>query len=254
MPTGNRREFLKTTAAVGTAVTLTAASYDRAYGANEAVRIGFLGVGGRCQQHIDAILQMVKENKPVRPVAVCDVWDGDPKLGSNKGRGLYPSAERCGISRDDSTHVTKDYRRILDLKDVDVVGIATPDHWHARMAIDAMQAGKDVYCEKPMTRTIEEGQAVVDAWKKTGRVMSVGVQSMAEPTCLKANEYIRAGNIGKVLHAQTSYYRNSSVGQWRYYPLTKDMTPKTIDWDLFLGYKFDVNGVRLGPTPQEQPF
>src|SRR4051812_18183065 len=103
MPTGNRRDFLKTTAAVGAAVTLTAASYDRVYGANEEIRIAFLGVGGRCQQHIDAILKMQQENKGVRPVAVSDVWDGNEKLGYDRstktynGRGLYPSAKRCGL-------------------------------------------------------------------------------------------------------------------------------------------------------------
>lgn len=250
----HRRDFLKTTAAGATALSLAAASYGRVRGANEQIRIGFLGVGGRCQQHIDPILKMQKEGKPVVPVAVCDVWDGEQQLGRGQGRGLYPSAKRCGINPDDSTHVSKDYRRILELKDVDVVGIATPDHWHARMAIDAMEAGKDVYCEKPMTRTIEEANAVVDAWKKTGRVMTVGVQSMADPTWHKAHEYIADGNIGKVMQGQTSYYRNSSVGQWRYYPLTKLMSPKTIDWDMWLGYKFDVNGKKLGPTPDQQPF
>ncbi len=260
MPSGNRRDFLKSSAAVGAAMTLTAASYERVYGANEPVRIAFLGVGGRCQQHIDVILKMQKENKGVKPVAVCDVWDGNDKLGFDRrtntynGRGLYPSAKRCGIDGGDKTHVTKDYRRILDLKDVDVCAIATPDHWHAKMAIDAMSAGKDVYCEKPMTRTIAEAQAVVDTWKKTGRVMTVGVQSMADPTWKKANDLITSGGIGKVLQAQTRYYRNSTVGQWRYYKLTKDMNPKTIDWDTFLGYKFELNGERLGPTPQQQPF
>src|SRR5262249_47334915 len=124
----------------------------------------------------------------------------------------------------------------------------------ARMAIDAMLAGKDVYCEKPMTRTIEEAHAVVDAWQKTGRVMTVGVQSMADPTWRMANEYIRAGNIGHVMQGQTSYYRNSSVGQWRYYKLSKDMNPKTIDWDMFLGHAFEVNGLKLGPTAKEMPF
>jgi predicted dehydrogenase len=253
-PGVNRRNFLKTSAAGATALTLTAASASRVYGANERIGIAFLGVGGRCQQHIDEVLKMVKEGKAVRPVAVCDVWDGDDKLGRGQGRGLYPSAKRCGIDPDDKAHVTKDYRKLLDLKEVDVVGIATPDHWHARMTIDAMEAGKHVYCEKPMTRTMEEAQAVVKAWEKTNRVMSVGVQSMADPTWSKALGYIQNGGIGKVLQAQTRYYRNSTVGQWRYYPLTKDMTPKTVDWNMFLGHAFNVDGVPLGPKPEQQPF
>jgi predicted dehydrogenase len=250
----DRRDFLKTTAAGASVLALAASSYGKVIGANGKLRIGFLGVGGRCQQHIDAILQLQKEDKGVVPVAVCDVWDGQVKKDVIKGRGLYPSAERCGLKKEDKEHVTKDYRRILDLKDVDVVGIATPDHWHARMAIDAMKAGKDVYCEKPMTRTIAEAQAVVDTAKETGRVMTVGVQSMADPTWREAHKYIAAGNIGKLMQGQTSYYRNSNVGQWRYYPLTKEMTPGTIDWDMWLGYKFDVNGVKLGPTPEKMPF
>ncbi len=249
----DRRDFLKTTAVAGTALSLSAASASRVYGANERINVAFLGVGGRCQQHIDVILRMQKEKKDVMPVACCDVWDGDKTLGKGKGRGLYPSAERCGI-KDDGKHVSKDYRKILELKDVDVCCIATPDHWHARMSIDAMQAGKDVYCEKPMTRTIEEAQAVVTAAQKYNRVMTVGVQSMADPTWHKANELIRSGALGHIMQGQTSYYRNSSVGQWRYYKLSRDMNPKTIDWDMFLGYAFDVDGVKLGPTPKEMPF
>ena len=250
----DRRDFLKTSAAGAAALSLTAASYERVHGANDRVNVAFLGVGGRCQQHVDVILRMVKESKAVAPVAVCDVWDGDAKLGRGSGRGLYPTAKRCGLKEDDAAHVTKDYRKLLELKEVDVACIATPDHWHARMAIDAMNAGKHVYCEKPMTRTIEEAHAIVDAWKKTNKVMSVGVQSMADPTWRNANELIRKGGIGKVMQGQTSYFRNSKVGQWRYYPLTKDMTPKTVDWDMFLGHRFDVNGVKLGPTPKEMPF
>ncbi|HZT82537.1 MAG TPA: Gfo/Idh/MocA family oxidoreductase, partial [Gemmataceae bacterium] len=249
----HRRDFLKTSAAGAAALSLAASTYANIKGANDRIGIAFLGVGGRCQQHIDVILQMQKEKKGVAPVAVCDVWDGDQKLGRGKGRGLYPSAKRCGI-KDDGKHVTKDYRRLLQLPEVDVVAIATPDHWHARMAIDALQAGKDVYCEKPMTRTIAEAHAVVDAWTKHGRVMTVGVQSMADPTWRKANDFITSGKIGKVLQAQTRYYRNSTVGQWRYYPLTRDMTPKTVDWPMFLGHAFDVNGVKLGPSPKEMPF
>src|SRR2546422_11364749 len=105
-----RRDFLKTSAAAGAALTLSAASYDRVYGANGTINVAFLGVGGRCQQHIDAVLQLQKDNKGVRPIAVCDVWDGDAALGkkpdgSSTGRGLYPSAKRCGIT--DKDHISK---------------------------------------------------------------------------------------------------------------------------------------------------
>jgi predicted dehydrogenase len=252
----NRRAFIAGTAAAGAAMSLPAASYARIQNANGKLRIGFLGVGGRCQQHIDVILQMQKEGKAVEPVAVCDVWDGDPELGNKKGRGLYPSAKRCGIPDGaGKDQISKDYRTILENKNVDVVCIATPDHWHARMAIDAMERGKDVYMEKPMTKTIAEAIAVVDTAQKTNKVVTVGVQSMADPTWRAAHEYIAAGNIGKVMQGQTSYFRNSSVGQWRYYPLKKDMTPKTIDWDMWLGHGFkSVDGEPLGPTAKEMPF
>src|SRR4051812_3254496 len=250
----NRRDVLKTGVAAGAALALTAASYDRVLGANENLRVGFVGVGGRCQQHVDVILKMVDEKKGVTPVAACDVWDGDQTKGRGKGQGLFPTAKRCGIDTNDKDHVAKDYRRILDQKDVDIVVVATPDHWHARITIDALTAGKAVYCEKPMTRTIAEAIAVVDAWKKTKKVMTVGVQSMADPTWRLAHDYIRAGNIGKVLMGQTSYFRNSDVGQWRYYTLTKDMNPQTVDWGMFLGHAFRIEGQRLGAAPKGGPF
>ena len=242
----HRRDFLKTTAVGATALSLPAVSASRVLGANDRIGVAFLGVGGRCQAHIRHINKLKQENKGVQPVAVCDVWDGNKEKGVD--RGLFPSAEKCGLKAEDSAHVTKDYRRVLDLKEVDVVCIATPDHWHAKMSIDAAKAGKDVYCEKPMTKTIDEAHAVVDAMKKYNRVMTVGVQSMADPTWLRAYELIKAGKIGHVAQAQTSYYRNSDVGQWRYYKLTRDMTPKTVDWDMFLGHDFHViDGVPLGP-------
>lgn len=251
----HRRGFMAASAAAGAALSFPAQSYARILNANGKIHVAFLGVGGRCQQHIDVILQMQQEGKAVTPAAVCDVWDGDPELGNKKGRGLYPSAKRCGLDVNDKAHVSKDYRVILDQRDVDVVCIATPDHWHARMALDAMDAGKDVYMEKPMTRTIAEAIAVVDAAQKKNRVVTVGVQSMADPTWAAAHDYITQGKIGHVLQGQTSYYRNSSVGQWRYYPLKKDMTPKTIDWDMWLGHAFkSVDGQPLGPSPKEQPF
>ncbi|QJW97364.1 Gfo/Idh/MocA family protein [Frigoriglobus tundricola] len=258
----NRRAFIAGTAAAGAAMSLPAASYARIKSANEKLKIGFLGTGGRCQQHIDVIVDLRDEGKPVDPYAVCDVWDGDETLGkrgndkkNRTGRGLYPSAKTCGIPLDAGKgRISKDYRNILDNRDVDVVCIATPDHWHAKMAIDAMERGKDVYMEKPMTKTIAEAIMVVDAAVKYGRTVTVGVQSMADPTWHAALDYIKAGNLGHVLQGTTSYYRNSSVGQWRYYPLKKDMTPKTIDWRMFLGCDFELGGNKLGPTPEEMPF
>jgi predicted dehydrogenase len=254
--TVTRRDFLNTTASVTGALALTAASASRVYGAMERVGVAFLGVGGRCQQHIDAILGLKAAGEKVTPVAVCDVWDGDATLGRGKGRGLYPSAKRCGLGESiDNRTVTKDYRHILDkCKEADVVCIATPDHWHARMAMDAMEAGKDVYLEKPMTRTITEAIAVTKMAQDKKRVVTIGVQSMADPTWLAAYEYIRAGNIGHVFQGQTSYYRNNVEGQWRYYPLTREMTPKTIDWKKFLGEGVECCGEKIGPSEKETPF
>jgi predicted dehydrogenase len=251
----NRREFLKTTAVGATALSLTTASASRVLGANERIGVAFVGVGGRCQAHLDIINKLHKDNKGVAPVAVCDVWDGfEGTITWSDGKerkylqGLYPSAKKVGLNPDDKKHVTKDYRQLLDLKEVDVVCIATPDHWHAKVAIDAAMAGKDVYCEKPMTKTIDEAHAVVDTMQKYNRVMTVGVQSMADPRWRMAYDLIRDGKIGHVAQAQTSYYRNSDVGQWRYYPLLKEMNPTTVDWDMFLGHAFKVsNGDPLGP-------
>jgi predicted dehydrogenase len=254
----NRRDFLKTTAAGAAALSLTAASAKRVFGANERLGVAFLGVGGRCQAHLDIINKLSKEKAGVAPVAVCDVWDGHEedyeveRNGKKEKRtysqGLYPSAKKVGLNADDKQHVTKDYRRLLDLKEVDVVCIATPDHWHAKMAIDAAEAGKDVYCEKPMTKTIAEAQKIVDVMQKRNRVMTVGVQSMADPTWRTAHELIRKGKIGHVAQAQTSYYRNSDVGQWRYYQLHEEMNPSTVDWDMFLGHSFSIfPGEPLGP-------
>ncbi|MFL5241040.1 MAG: Gfo/Idh/MocA family protein [Gemmataceae bacterium] len=246
-PEVNRRDFLKVSAAGATALSLSAAAYGRVRGANDDINIAFLGVGGRCQEHIGIVTKFEKEKKGVRAFGVCDVWDGNEVVQDHGGRGLYPSAKKCGLKDDDKEHVTKDYRKLLDNKDVDVVCVAAPDHWHAKMSIDAAEAGKDVYCEKPMTRTIAEAHAVVDAMKKHNRVMTVGVQSMADPTWQMAYDYIKNGGIGHVAQAQTSYYRNYIGGQWRYYHLTKDMTPKTVDWDMFLGYNFKVGDEPLGP-------
>jgi predicted dehydrogenase len=220
----SRRGFLQTSAAGAAALTLSAASAGRVLGANDRLGVGFVGVGGRCQAHLDIVNKLKRENKGVEPVVVCDVYKHNLEVAKKK-----TGARGC-----------TDYREVLADPKVDIVCVATPDHWHAKICIDAAARGKHVYCEKPMTKTIQEAQDVVDAMVKYKRVMTVGVQSMADPRWRKAYERIRNGDIGHVAQGQTSYYRNSDVGQWRYYHLREDMTPKNIDWKMFLGTEFGL--------------
>jgi len=231
----SRRDFIKNTtagAAAASAATglLTAKNYAAAAGANQRLRVGFLGVGGRCQAHVNAVMKLMENGVSIEPAAVCDVFN----------RYRNQTAERIKARCGKEVYKTGDYRDIINDKDIDIVVVATPDHWHAKMTIEALKAGKAVYCEKPMTKHIEEAFDVVRAWRETGQVMQVGVQSTSEPRWHKANEFIRSGGIGKVIQAQNHYYRNSRMGQWRYYALSKDMTPKNIDWDMFLGHKWGL--------------
>src|SRR5918997_322052 len=225
----SRRGFLETTGAATGALVAAGAfphpAVGAVKGANERLNFAIIGPGGRAQAHIDILLKMKKEGKPVDIIAVADVYEGNREAAKKK--------TEC-------KQAEVDYRKVLENKDVDGVVVATPDHWHAKQCIDALEAGKDVYCEKPMTHTIDEARRVAESVKKTGQVMTVGVQSTSDPRWRQANELITAGKIGHVMQAQTQYYRNSSTGQWRYYPLTRDMTPKTIDWKMFLGTEFGL--------------
>ena len=232
-----RRGFVQGSATAASVLATAASAHaaGKVTGANDTIRIGFIGVGGRCQAHIGHVLKMTKNNKKVQAVAVCDVFN---RFRDESSARIDKANSEAGIK----TKCKKfaDYRDLLADKDIDAVCIATPDHWHAKQTIDACDAGKDVYCEKPMTHTIEEAFAVVDAVDRNKRVMQVGVQSSSDPIWSHANQQIVKGRIGKVVHAQTHYYRNSSLGQWRYYKLAKDMTPQNVDWDMFLGYKFGL--------------
>jgi predicted dehydrogenase len=141
-PKVTRRGFIET-AGVATGAMLSTGVFPHpavgagVKGANEKINIAVLGSGGRAQEHLRILLKMKnKEQKPVDLIGICDVWDGNKEVG----RGLYYSAEKCGLDAQgkDKDRVTKDYRKILECKDVDAVLIATPDHWHAKMSVDAM--------------------------------------------------------------------------------------------------------------------
>ncbi len=264
-PTPDRRRFLRaTTAAAGAALSLTADSYARVAGANDRLGVAFLGCGARAQAHIHLVSQFARNGLSVMPVGVCDVWDGledeyeQPFGGTTVKRkyaqGLYPSAVKCGLDPTDSARVVKDYRRLLDRADVDVVCIATPDHWHARMTIDAVNSGKDAYVETPMVRTPAEAVAVADAVARTGRIVAVGVQSLSDPSVKIVRENLQNGAIGPLVQFQGGAFRNDSRGQWRFYRVATAMNPKTVDWPMFLGSGFDVGGVRIGPKSEQFPF
>jgi predicted dehydrogenase len=226
----SRREFIQksaTTAAVMGAVSAIAApAIAQTTDTNERLRIGFIGPGGRGMSgHVVPLCKLRKDGAPIELAAVNDVY----VKNADKAFNMIKEETGKEPKRYD------DYRDLLADKDIDAVCIGTPDHWHAKQAIDALNAGKHVYCEKPMTHTIEEAFDVVKAWKATGKVMQVGVQSTALPVWGKANELLCSGEIGKVLMFQTEFFRNSEMGQWRYYPLEKEMTPKTINWKSWLG-------------------
>ena len=176
--------------------------------------------------------QLLKSMEKVRAQGVQLEILGISELFDRFERETQDTVEKMTGSR---PKAYRDYRDLLALGTVDAVVIASPDHWHARHTLDALKAGKHVYCEKPMTHTIDEAFAVVDAWRSSGRVMQVGVQSTSLPILNRIRELIDEGQLGKVLQYQTEYFRNSSVGQTRFHKLTEDMTPKAIDWRRWLG-------------------
>ncbi len=129
---------------------------------------------------------------------------------------------------------TRDYREILARKDVDAVLICVPDHWHDRISIDALNAGKHVYCEKPMVHHIEEGLAVVAAHKKSGKVFEVGSQRASSVAILEANKRFKAGDIGELTFVESFLDRTDALGAWQY-SMPPNLNPKDVDWDTYLG-------------------
>lgn len=201
-----------------TVLSANAAEYSRVRGANDRLRIGIIGCGGMAGGHMRALVRM-REAENIEVAAVCDLWD--------------KRAEEA--SKITSGKIIKDYRRLLEDKDIDYVLVATPEHWHAQCTLDAASAGKHVYCEKPMTYTIEEAKKVVAKVKATGIKMQVGVQGMSDDSYETAHEYVKNGTLGKVVLAQIDYSRNHKDDFWLYKE-DPDVKPGVnLDWNTWLG-------------------
>ncbi|MCA9222774.1 MAG: Gfo/Idh/MocA family oxidoreductase [Planctomycetales bacterium] len=227
LPAVNRRSFLQTSAAAGAAVgAMSAAARSRAADANQRLRIGFIGPGRRgFGSHVKTLTKLRQQGAAIDLTAVCDVYS------VHRDQAADYIARETGVK----PRTFIDYRELLASDAVDAVCIGTPDHWHARQTIDLLAAGKHVYCEKPMTHTLDEAREVIDAWKKSGLVMQVGVQSTSMPIWNEVRERINAGELGKVVQWQAEYFRNSIGGMSRHNVITKEMTPDAIDWRRWLG-------------------
>ncbi|MCM2372063.1 Gfo/Idh/MocA family protein [Aporhodopirellula aestuarii] len=239
-PDASRRNFIKQSAgaaAAATTIGLSAQRANAAAGANERMRIGFIGPGGRgFGAHVKSLCELHGEGRKIELVAVAEVYK------TQRDRVADYIKEKTGT--DPGRYV--DYNDMIEKENLDAVCIGTPDHWHHKQTVDSLKAGLNVYCEKPMTKTVEEAFSVEKHWKESGKVMQVGVQSTSLPVWDEVRALLQDGKLGKVLGFQTEYFRNSDVGQWRYYKLEKDMSPATIDWNRWLG-------VNEGLAP-DQPF
>jgi predicted dehydrogenase len=188
----------------------------KSYAANDRVNFGVIGTGARAHELMAALMQ----HQGVEITAVVDAY---------RGR-VERAIERTG----GRARAVRDYRELLADKSVDAVLIVTPDHWHRPMIVDAVRAGKDVYCEKPMTYRSSEGMEILKAVRQTGRIVQIGSQGMSSARQRKAREMIQAGKLGNVTMIRATYNRNTASGAWLY-PIPPDASPKTVDWEMFLG-------------------
>ena len=220
-----RRTFLGTVAAGVTvaassrgvvALSRQAGASPRRIGANDKIQVALIGAGGMGTE--DARTAVTVEG--VKLVAACDLYDGRVA----NARKLFGQ----------DIFTTRDYREILARPDVDAVIIGTPDHWHQKISVDAMDAGKAVYCEKPMVQQLGEGDAVVAAQRRNKAIFQVGSQGMSSLGNEKARELLAAGAIGTLNYAEGFWARNSPVGAWQY-PVPTDANEQTVDFDRFLG-------------------
>jgi predicted dehydrogenase len=229
----DRRDFLKRTGGLGAGTALAGTAFgrgtnkmnpSRVLGANDRINIGLIGCGGRGTSDAATFTKYGTENNNAcQIVAVSDVYEKRKKAAADKynAKGFI------------------DYREVLAMPDVDAVIVATPDHWHTRIALEAMDRGKDVYLEKPMCHTNKEAKQLMDTVRETKRVLQVGSQTTSADQWWKAKKAIADGMIGKMIMSQGSYHRNSAEGEWNY-PIDADAGPdgkgeNYIDWKTWVG-------------------
>jgi predicted dehydrogenase len=189
--------------------------YDRKFSSNDKIRIGVIGYG--VQGHFD--LTTALKVPGVELAGICDLYTGRIENAKElHGNNLF---------------TTRNYKELLDRKDIDAVFICTTDVWHARITLDALAKGKHVYCEKPMIYKISEGYPVMAAAKKSGKVVQIGSQRVSSIGYAKAKELLAAGEIGKLNMVNAVYDRQSSIGAWEY-TIPKDADAMTTNWDAFI--------------------
>jgi predicted dehydrogenase len=224
-----RRKFIKTIATSAAAMAVGAnvlansnqnsagflLSRNKINSSNDNINIALIGAGGMGVQDTLTALSVPK----TKLVAICDLYDGRLEDAKRKwGKDLFS---------------TRSYKEILNRKDVDAVIIGTPDHWHKQISVDAMKAGKHVYCEKPMVHSISEGPAVIQAQSETGKIFQVGSQGVSSLGNEKAKQLLKEGAIGKLNYAEGFWARHSPIGAWQY-PIPVDASPKNVDWETFI--------------------
>ncbi|HRR25638.1 MAG TPA: Gfo/Idh/MocA family oxidoreductase [Acidobacteriota bacterium] len=222
----NRRAFLKTTGVAASSLGLfSARSYGQVAGAGRRLRGALIGCGGIAQSHLRALLELT-EQENIEIAAVCDVYQTRAKAFLDR---IWSTGGR--------TQLAADYRAALEMPDVDWVTVATPEHWHGRITLDALDAGKHVYCEKPLTHALDEAKAVRDKIRGTNLKLQVGVQGMSDDSYATAYEAIRAGELGPVVEAQIDYVRRypADRGPWRTGVDPNLPKPPDLDWKTWLG-------------------
>ncbi|MBI1177185.1 gfo/Idh/MocA family oxidoreductase [bacterium] len=226
----SRRAFMKSSATIATATALTRlpealaagqAPSASVVGANDRIVVGHIGTGAQGMAHVRSQQAHATENNIVQ-AAVCDLYE----------RRLKEAQSKVGLADKDAYD---DYRRLLERKDIDAVTVATVDNWHAQVAIDAMESGKHVYGEKPMTRYLPEAFDVYDMCKRTGKVFQLGSQGCADSKYRAARKWIKEGRLGPLVWGQASYCRNSfPKSEWTY-PIDPDVSEANLNWKMWLG-------------------